>query len=144
MVHSNRNNKKEITKKQVIVELFLLIIVILILISLYYLFITYGALPIIIILIVLFPFLLAVDPFLRERKKSLYSKIFPKKRKALKEDIMHRKKLRDSALSSKKRVPSVNLNFKYKKPAIRKCSNCGMILASFVKKCPICGEVVIE
>ncbi len=62
----------------------------------------------------------------------------------MKEDIMHRKKLRDSALSSKRRVPSVNLNFKYKKPVIRNCSNCGMILASFVKKCPICGEVVIE
>jgi len=144
MVHSNRNNKKEITKKQVIVELILLIIVVLILISLYYLFISYGALPIIIILIVLFPFLLAVDPFLRERKKSLYSKIFPKKRKALKEDIMHRKKLRESALSSKKIVPPVNLNFKYRKPAIRKCSNCGMILASFVKKCPICGEAITE
>ena len=78
MVQSNRNHKKEITKKQIIGEFLLLIIVVFILITLYYLFITFGALPIIIILIILFPFLLAVDPFLRERKKSLYSKIFPK------------------------------------------------------------------
>ena len=144
MAHSNRNNKNEITKKQVIYELILLLIVILILISLYYLFITFGALPIIIILIILFPFLLAIDPFLRERKKSLYSKIFPKKKKALNEDIIYRKKLRDSEVLSKRRVPPINLNFKYRKPSIRKCSNCGMILANFVKKCPICGERIIE
>ena len=141
---SSKNSKKEITKKQVIAELILLIIVILILISLYYLFIKFGALPIIIILIVLFPFLLAVDPFLRERKKSFYSKIFPAKKKALKEDIKHRKKLRDVESSSKRRGPPVNLNFKYKKPAIRKCSNCGMIVANFVTKCPICGERINE
>ena len=144
MAHNNRNEKKEITKKQVIFELILLIIVILILVSLYYLFINFGAIPIIIILIILFPFLLAIDPFLRERKKSLYSKIFPKKRKALKEDLTARKKLRDRATPSNRTVPSVNLNFKYKKPAIRKCNNCGMILASFVKKCPICGERINE
>jgi len=144
MEHTNRNNKKKLTKKQLVFEFILLIIVILILISLYYLFISFGALPIIIILIILFPFLLAIDPFLRERKKSLYSKIFPKKKKSLKEDIEYRKKLRDTELSSKSRVPPVNLNFKYKKPAIRKCNNCGMILASFVEKCPICGERINE
>jgi hypothetical protein len=143
MGNNIRDKKKQIAKKQLIVEFILLTIVILILISLYYLFINFGALPIILILIILFPFLLAIDPFLRERKKSLYSKIFPKKKKALKEEMAYRRKLRDTEIISKE-IPQINLNFKYKKPAIHKCSNCGMILASFVKKCPICGERVNE
>lgn len=144
MANRSQNNNKKISKKRIILELILLIICIFILISLFYLFFTFGALPIIIILIVLFPFLMAIEPFLRERKKSFYSRIFPKKKKALKEDIIQRKKIRNGSVSSKKRVPPVNLNFNYKRPAIRKCNNCGMILASFVKKCPICGEVIIE
>ena len=37
---------------------------------------------------------------------------------------------------------SINLDFKYRKPIIRKCENCGMILASFVKRCPLCGKQI--
>ena len=53
-------------------------------------------------------------------------------------------------ISQQKDIKTVNLEFKSPgqlkplKPLIKKCSKCGMLLGSFVKKCPICGKYVID
>ena len=41
-----------------------------------------------------------------------------------------------------RKIKPVNLNIKYRRPLVVKCSNCRMTVAGFVKKCPKCGEAI--
>jgi ribosomal protein L32 len=43
-----------------------------------------------------------------------------------------------------RRIDHIKLDSKYRKPIIRKCPNCRMLLPHFVKKCPNCGEVILS
>ena len=40
----------------------------------------------------------------------------------------------------KRRIDYIDIRSKYRKPLVRKCSNCGIMVPGFVKKCPNCGE----
>ena len=126
-----KNNKRKNTKKSLTLKLIFLIGNIVILIFLYFLLTIFGANPIIIILILSFVFLLILGPFIRGNQKRYYSRLFPQKNRNVKNEN-----------SQKKNGPSITLDYKYHKPFIRKCNNCGMILPNFTEKCPICGEIL--
>ncbi|TFG15789.1 MAG: hypothetical protein EU535_00915 [Promethearchaeota archaeon] len=133
------------SKRSLILKLIFLIVNIVILIYLYYLLSTFGANPLLISLILLFVFLTILGPFLKSKRKTYYSSIFPEKKRRKKEEYALIKKQSKRVLSQetqKRKIPDINLDFQYRKSTIRKCSNCGMIVANFVKKCPICGEEI--
>jgi len=123
-----------------------LIIYSIILVFIYYLLITSGIHPLIAFLLLLFLFIIVLGPLFSGMRKSIYSRMFDKKIKK-KGEYQKQKDMikKDSQIKSyappRKRRP-VNLNVKYRKPLIVKCSNCKMTVASFVKKCPKCGEVI--
>ena len=150
MTTIKENNNKELTYKKLILTSIFLFVNILILLFLFSLYFKFGATPIIIFLIFLFAFLIFFPPFLRRKRKSLYSRIFPDKRNA--KEIQRRQKefIRtrvEPKLPQQKEIKSVDLKIKpigRIKQLIKKCPNCGMILGSFVKKCPACGKSVID
>ena len=150
MTAIEENNKNESSPKRLILTSIFLFVNILILLFLFFLFIEYGATLIIIILIMIVAFLTFFAPFLRGKKKSHYSRIFPDKKQA--KDMQRRQKefIRtrvEPKIPQQKEIKAVDISIKSKgpsKPLIKKCSNCGMILASFVKKCPACGKSVID
>jgi len=101
--------------------------------------------PLLIILIIGFVLLLFVGSFFREKKQSsLYSKMFPDKKKRSQD--FHRKlelKIeRTPEKPAQKDFKEVNLNFKYRKSLINKCENCGMLITSYRKNCPTCGQEI--
>ncbi len=118
-----------------------------ILVFLFYFLVFAGLNPVITFLILLFCFILILGPVLGGMRKSLYSRMFSDKKKNHKGEYQKKKDgiKKEGQLSyippPRKRRP-VNLNVKYRKPLIVKCENCKMTVASFVKKCPKCGEVV--
>lgn len=141
----DKNKDKVVSKKKIILRIFVLIINLVILLYLYYLLGIVGANPFIIILILIFTSFLFIGPFLKGKKKTYYSTIFPENKKAASDDLRERKVIRKRTGPStyeEKIIPKINLNYTYKKSHIKKCHNCGMTLTSFVKKCPICGEIV--
>jgi len=150
MTELKQNDKKEFSHRRLILTSILLLINLLILLFLFALYFEYGATPIIIILILLFAFLTFFSPFLRGKKKSLYSRMFPDKKEA--KNLQRRQKefirtRTEPKIPQQKEIKAVDLKIKSIgriKPLIKKCSNCGMTLASFVKKCPACGKSVID
>ncbi|MBD3254445.1 MAG: hypothetical protein GF383_05090 [Candidatus Lokiarchaeota archaeon] len=102
----------------------------------------------IVLLILSFVSLIFIGPFLKQRhKKRLYARIFPDKKKKLKEkyESKRNKYAFSKQTESKIRdVEKIDLNFKYRKPLIKKCNKCGMIVPGFSKKCPKCGEPVLD
>ena len=132
-----KKNLKKGSQKKIISKTFLLIFSIIILIFLFGLLNEFGATPLIIILIFLFAFLVFSGPFFFRRKQGKiklqphYSQIFPSKR---------------PVEENQKKTKVIDLDVKYQehlKPLIRKCSKCGMILPTFVKKCPNCSKQII-
>ena len=149
MTAIEENNKNESSPKRLILTSIFLFVNILILLFLFSLYFEFGATPIIIFLIFLFGFL-TFFPLFFKKEKSLYSRIFPDKKKA---KVMQRRQKEfirtrvEPKIPQQKEIKAVDLSIKSKgpsKPLIKKCGNCGMIIASFVKKCPACGKSVID
>lgn len=123
-----------------------LIVYLVVLIYLYYVFLDIGINPIVAFLILLFMFVIVIGPVLNGLRKSLYSRMFIDKKRRVRGGYQQYKK----AIKEESKIPEykprdimpVDLNFKYRKPLIGKCGNCGMIVAGFVKKCPKCGELI--
>jgi len=74
------------------------------------------------------------------------SKIFHRKEKKQKTNYQRYKEYLiseiepvDNGIRNDKKV---SLEFRYRKPLLRKCGKCGMILTSFTKKCPLCGKTI--
>jgi RNA polymerase subunit RPABC4/transcription elongation factor Spt4 len=90
--------------------------------------------------------LITVGSLLRRKtKKSIYSELYPdKKRNRIQRPPrkLELKKEAGSEVFEKKKFRDVNLNFKYRKALINKCENCGMIITSHKKICPICGKSI--
>ena len=145
---SNEITKKEINRKKLIVRLIMLVIYLIILLYFYYLFYNFGANPFVIILLIVFIFLATIGPFLRKNKRSLYSRMFPDRRR--KPTINYQRKRRpitkqkELKQTQPKIFKSVDLNFIYRKPIIKKCENCRNIVPSFVKTCPFCKKQIIQ
>lgn len=134
----NKNRRRNLTK------VIFLIIYFFILIIIYFIFVISGINPIIAFLILLFFFIIVLGPLFSGMRKSLYSRMFSKKKKKIKGEYQTQKEIIENESQIKsytpRKIKSVNLNVKYRKPLVAKCSNCGMIVAGFVKKCPKCGE----
>ena len=100
--------------------------------------------PFIVFLILLFLFLVVIGPVFSGLKRSMYSEMYKNKKGKLnrnyRRSILNKKET--NATNTKNR--KVNLNVKYRKPIIRNCYNCGMIVANFVTKCPQCGKSILD
>ncbi len=145
---SNGNKKKKISTKGLILRLIALILYLLIFLYLANFFIEKKANPTIIIISLLLVFLTTIAPFfLRKRRRSLYSKMFPDRRRRPVQKIgKHKRKPiieKEPRPIQPKIFQAIDLDFEYRKPLISNCENCGNILPSFVKeKCPFCQEQV--
>lgn len=135
-----------LNRKVIIVRLLLLISYLLLLLYFFYLLTTFGANPFIIFILLLFTFLITIGPFFKRGKKSLYSRMFPdRKRKTSNENEQKEKVLkikRKFEQIEPKIFKKVNLEFNYRKPIVLKCENCGNIIPNFVKKCPFCNKQI--
>ena len=133
--------KKRPSPQMVLLKFILLVIYLSILFFFYSFFKERGANPVIIIIILLFVFLAPVGLFLNRNKKSLYSRMFPDKKRRI---TLNTQKTRDKFKIKEIKQPQpkifkhISLDFRYSKPLISKCENCGNILPNFVKKCPFC------
>jgi uncharacterized protein YacL len=144
MTNMNASNKnpKKLLYTSLFFKILILVVSVIFLFFLYSLIISYGTNLLVIILIIVFGILVVIGPFLKKKKKPYYSQIFPEK-KNHELDIKQRKELRKKKLKlgeTDKQLPRIDIDFKYKKPPLLKCNNCGMTLPSFVEKCPICGK----
>ena len=130
-------NKKEKSSKKNTVSLVLLLIGLFIL---YYILIEFKTNIIIVILIISFIFLTFLGFIFRNRKKKkIYDDLFPEKQRRT-QPIKRREEYKPEP--DLKKLGNISLNFKYREPLIKKCENCGMVIASYVKKCPICGASI--
>ncbi len=136
--------EKKKSKKGIILRLFFLIVNLLIVFFLYNLLNEFGINPFIIGLILIFVFLVFAGPLLSGKSKSLYSRMFPDKKKKAREKFQRKREeyeKKDEMRQFKlKHINQINLDFEYRKPIIHKCEYCGMIITQFAKKCPICGK----
>jgi len=92
--------------------------------------------------------MLVLGPLITGISKSMYHQRFPKKEKGKKSDYqLYKEELQSKSQTHElkaKDVKVVNLDFKYKKSIIRKCTGCGIIIPNFVKVCPYCGETILD
>jgi len=141
---TNKDIEKKKSKKSIIIRAFFLVIDLLIVIFLYNLFNEFGVNPFVIGLILIFVFLLFAGPLLGGKRKSLYSKIFPDKKAKAREKFQRKREeyeIKDKIKQLKlQHLNQISLDSEYRKPIIRKCEKCGMIIPKFAKKCPICGR----
>ncbi len=134
--------KKKSTPQWVLLKFILLTIYLSVLFFFYNFFKERGGNPVIIIIILLFVFLAPIGLFLNHNKKSLYSRMFPDKKKRIALNRQRRKetfKIKEIKQPQLKVFRHISLDFVYSKPLVGKCENCGNILPNFVKKCYFCG-----
>ncbi|MFX1380631.1 MAG: hypothetical protein ACFFA4_16230 [Promethearchaeota archaeon] len=133
------NDKQTPSKKKLVLNSLSLILLLFGVFILYYILIEFKTNIFIVVLIIIFILLTFLGLIFRGRKKkSIYSKLFPEKKRKT-QPIKKRAEFRIESEPQIKKLAEINLNFKYRKPLIKKCENCGMVIASYVKKCPICG-----
>jgi hypothetical protein len=138
------NKKNESSRKKAILKFSGIALYLVVLLYFYYLLITSGFDPLIISILLVFIILTTVGPFLRPKKRKLYSRMFPDRanlsEQKKEEQVINAKNLEQKELM----VPKpINLSFEYRKPIINKCKNCGNIVPNFVKKCPFCNKSII-
>lgn len=135
------SNKKVKSLTIGIIKLIFLIISIIVLFFLYYVLIIFKLNPLIVVLIIVFVFLLFLGPFFKDRrKKKFYSRMFPDKNKKKYQRKREIQEYYKENLPQRLTLKNIDLNIKYRKPIIRKCSNCKMIIPNFSKKCIFCGS----
>lgn len=141
MSQTEVEKKIQLTKSNLFKIIFL-ILYSLFLFYLYTILIKIESNPIVVILTLIFLFLvvfgLSITGFkklsqLFHRKKKPNKTIYQKYKQYLQQEI----EPAEIEIRDKK---NISLEFRYRKPLIRKCSKCGMILTSFTKKCPQCGK----
>ena len=148
MPNENKSKEDKKSHRGFALKVILIIVYLLILLYLGYLFVEFGSNLLVVITLIVFVFLITISPFFkRKNKRSLYSRMFPDRKKRPRPQ-RQRKKRRPIIVKNPKQIQpiifkSVNLEFEYRKPLISNCENCGNILPSFVKsKCPFCGEQI--
>jgi hypothetical protein len=142
-----QKKKNKETPKKNIFKLIGIILYLIFIIYLFYLLISSGFNPIIITILLAFIVLTTIGPFLKPRKKKIYSRMFPERKngvneqkKIIKEQVINQQELNQREV----RIPKqVNLEVEYRKSLITKCKNCGNIVPNFVKKCPFCNKNII-
>ena len=140
---NSETESKKSTPKRILLKFIILIIYLSVLIIFYNLLSGFGANPVVVVAILVFVFLISLGPFLKRKKKSLYSRMFPDKRKRIALNTQMRKekfKIKEITQTQPKVFKEISLEFNYSTPLIAKCENCRNILPNFVKKCPFCGK----
>ena len=136
------NDETKPSKKNLIRNSFSLILLLIGIFILYYILIEFKTNLIIVLLIIIFILLTFLGLIFRNRKKRrIYTQLFPEKKRKT-QPIRIREEFRIDKEPDMKKLSDINLNFKYRRPLIKKCENCGMVIASYVKKCPICGASI--
>ena len=143
MAEKNIYNEK---KERKFLRILLLIIFLPFMIFLYFVLVNLGINPFVVILILVFISLITIGSFfMKKRKKSIYSELFPYKKQKRIQRPPRKIELKIEAepgVFEKTKFRDVNLDFKYRKTLINKCENCGMIITSYKKTCPICGNSI--
>lgn len=144
---SNEEIQNRLNRKKLIIRSIILVAYLSILLYFYFLLLEFGINPLIITLLVAFVFLTTIGPFLRRNKRSLYSRMFPDRRRKIKINNQKAqisiKRKKDLQQSQTKIFKPVNLDFKYRKSIIKKCLNCGNIVPNFVDTCPFCKNQIM-
>ena len=133
------------SRKKAILKFSGIILYLVVLLYFYYILITFGFNPLIISILLVFIILSTIGPFLRPKKRKLYSRMFPDRanlsEQTKEEHVIIAKNLEQQEL----RIPKpINLDFEYRKPIINKCKNCGNVVPNFVKKCPFCNKSIVQ
>jgi RNA polymerase subunit RPABC4/transcription elongation factor Spt4 len=138
-----KKSEEKVSQKRIVLRSLTLILYLFIIIFLFYLLTVYKTNPLIIGLTVSFVVLLLLGFYLRTRKsKTLYSKMFPNKRRKNNQQYHQREEFKIDRSPDRKKLADISFDFKYRRALINKCENCGMTLTSFVKNCPRCGSRV--
>ncbi len=148
-MESKSDEKKPLSKKSIIIRLIFIIVYSIFLYYLYIFFINLGIQHLIIILILIFLILIVIGPLITGISKAMYNRLFQRKKKRIeKSDYQVYKEQLKSTHQDTQIQPidtkDINLDFKYRKPIIRKCNNCKIIVPNFVKTCPNCGKPIID
>jgi len=143
---ANIDKEEKSLKRGTIIKILLPILYLVVLIYLYYLLTEFGFNPLLITLILGFVFLSLLGLLFRKKKqKTLYSKMFPEKKKR-RSEMDHQNKVVKIEEEFEKPFPenikAISLDFKYRRSIINKCESCGITITSFVKRCPNCGTKV--
>lgn len=136
----NTDVKKKKSWKRYLIKVILIIVYLIFLYELYRILINLGASLILALFIMLFPTLVFIGLLVRDKNKSFFS-IFKQNRnnskKTSKDDFLS---VYEKYHPQQRRIDIINIQSKYRKPLVRKCSNCGILVPGFAKKCPNCGE----
>jgi len=134
------------SKKSNVRVLFLSIVYVIAMVVVFIVMLNFGVNPFIIIILLAFISLTILGSILKRRKqKSMYSKLYPDKKQVTIQRPARKLELTikpEQKAPEEKKFREVNLNFKYRKSLINKCENCGMIITSHKKNCPICGKTI--
>ena len=139
----NENKNRQIPRKQIYMRVAFLAICFFLLLYLYYIFVESGANPFLTVFILLFISMLILGLFFRKNSRSLYSRMFPVRKKTHVSEKTYRVIEETEIESAQPKIfKPIKLNTKYYKPIVSKCNNCGNLLPNFVKQCPFCNKKV--
>ncbi len=134
----NENNQRGRFVKTLILIIYLVFVV-----FLFYILFIFGINPVIIVLLLICISSIILGIFFRQKKKSIYSELYPDKKRNKIQRPPRKLELNietDSEKLVQKKLRNVDLNFKYRKSLINKCENCGMMITGYKKRCPTCGK----
>ena len=145
----NNENKGDTKEKRMnqrgnLGKIILLIIYLFVVVFLFYILLETGINPVIIFLLLGFLSLLVIGSFfIKKKKDSIYSKLYPDKKRNRIQRPPRKLELKieaDSETLRLKRFRAIDLNFKHRKTLINKCENCGMLITGYKRNCPTCGR----
>ena len=136
--------EKEVHQGGYFVKTLVLIIYLVFVVWLFYILSISGINLVIILLLLGFMSLIVLGTFFRSKKKTIYSDLYPDKKRTKIQRPPRKIELKietDSEKLQERKLRNIDLNFKYRKSLINKCENCGMIITGYKKNCPTCGKV---
>lgn len=135
------NNNKEITRKKLTRRLIFIVVYLFILIFLYFFLINLGINPLGLLIVFLFLYLISIGPLFRQKKRTLYSRLYPDRKRT---SSMSQQKIKTAPEKIRQPQPKifrpVSLEASYNKPLVLKCEKCGNTIPNFVKRCPFCNR----
>ena len=136
--------EKEVNQRGYFVKILILVFYLVFVVYLFYVLSVWGINLVIILLLLGFLSLIVLGTFFRQKKKSIYSELYPDKDRKKIQRPPRKIELKietDSEKMQERKFRDIDLNFKYRKSLINKCENCGMIITGYKKNCPTCGKV---
>ena len=142
---NENNGVTDLHQRGKLAKILILIIYLAVVVFLFYVLSILGIDPIItIVLLFCMSSIVLGSIFRKKKKKSIYSELYPDKKRNKIQRPPRKLELNietDSEDTVQKKLRNVDLSFRYRKPLINKCENCGMMITGYKKKCPTCGKV---